>query len=86
MWQLQQLYESIYEVKLDKGNFRKKMLSVGHLIELDETQENVSHRKAKLFRFDYDYYQELLSRGVYIDILPKNSLLSPKGDMQNNSH
>ena len=70
--QLQQLYEAIYEVKLDKGNFRRKMLSVGHLIELDETQENNSHRKAKLFKFNFDYYQKLLDRGIYIDIIPKN--------------
>lgn len=70
--QLQQLYEAIYDVKVDKGNFRKKMLNIGHLVELDEFQENANHRKAKLFKFDFDCYQALLEKGIYIDIIPKN--------------
>lgn len=69
--QLQKLYEAIYEIKLDKGNFRKKVLSVGHLEETDETLHDVGHRKPRLYRFHTERYQELLSRGVYIDILPK---------------
>lgn len=73
--ELQQLYEAIYEVKLDKGNFRKKMLSIGHLRELEEYQQNTTHRRAKLFSFKSDYYQELLEKGVYIDIVPKSALL-----------
>ena len=70
--QLQQLYEAIYEVKLDKGNFRRKMQGIGHLVELDESVENKQNRKAKLFKFDFNFYQELLERGIYIDIAPKN--------------
>ena len=50
--QLQQLYESILRTSLDKRNFRKKILSMKLLIDLDETQEGVAHRPAKLYEFD----------------------------------
>lgn len=82
--ELQQLYEAIYEVKLDKGNFRKKMLSVGHLVEMDEYQQHATHRRAKLFSFNSIYYQELLENGVYIDIVPKNALVYPQSHPSHN--
>ncbi|HTN19567.1 MAG TPA: NUDIX domain-containing protein [Pelobium sp.] len=50
--QLQNLYEVILNKKLDKRNFRKKMLSYDILKELDEKQKGVSYRAAKLYKFD----------------------------------
>lgn len=50
--QLQNLYEVILDKKLDKRNFRKKMLSYDILRELDEKQKGVSYRAAKLYKFD----------------------------------
>src|SRR3954470_2539730 len=50
--QLQHLYESVLEMELDKRNFRKKVLSFGLLIALEETQMSGRHRPAQLFRFD----------------------------------
>ncbi len=50
--QLQNLYEVILDKKLDKRNFRKKMLSYDILKELDEKQKGVSYRAAKLYKFD----------------------------------
>lgn len=50
--QLQNLYEVILNKKLDKRNFRKKMLSYDILRELDEKQKGVSYRAAKLYKFD----------------------------------
>jgi 8-oxo-dGTP diphosphatase len=50
--QLQKLYETILERRLDKRNFRKKVLASGILIELDEVEKDVAHRAARLYRFD----------------------------------
>ncbi|MEL6986761.1 MAG: NUDIX domain-containing protein [Bacteroidota bacterium] len=61
--ELQQLYESILEVSLDKRNFRKKILSMNLLRDLEEFQEGVAHRPAKLYEFDAGKYQELKASG-----------------------
>ncbi|MEC8610381.1 MAG: NUDIX hydrolase, partial [Bacteroidota bacterium] len=49
--QLQELYEIVLNEKLDKRNFRKKMISLGQLEETDEKQTGVSHKPAKLYTF-----------------------------------
>jgi len=54
--QLQNLYEVILNKKLDKRNFRKKMLAYDILKELDEKQKGVSYRAAKLYKFDKRKY------------------------------
>jgi len=50
--QLQQVYESLLNKKLDKRNFRKKINNLGYLKELNEVQKGVSYRAAKLYSFD----------------------------------
>ena len=62
--QLQKLYETILEQPLDKRNFRKKVLSLGILTELDEIQQNVTHRAARLYSFDEKAYRELETIGA----------------------
>jgi len=57
--QLQGLYEAILNKKLDKRNFRKKMLSYGFLKELVEKQKGVSYRAAKLYKFDRRKYAKI---------------------------
>lgn len=57
--QLQVLYEAILNKKLDKRNFRKKMLSYGFLKELVEKQKGVSYRAAKLYKFDRRKYAKI---------------------------
>jgi len=66
--ELQHLYEAILETSLDKRNFRKKILSMDLLIDLDETQEGVAHRPAKLFQFDEKRYQEFLREGFSFEL------------------
>lgn len=66
--QLQKLYELILGRELDKRNFRKKILSMKLLLELSEQQTGVSHRAAKLYRFDRDKYRELEARGFSFEI------------------
>jgi 8-oxo-dGTP diphosphatase len=66
--QLQHLYEAVLESKLDKRNFRKKVLSFGLLIPLKETQMTGRHRPAQLFRFDADKYEKLKKRGFNFEV------------------
>jgi len=69
--QLQHLYEAIFEEKLDKRNFRKKILSMDFLIDLNELQEGVAHRPAKLFKFDKERYRHLYEEeGFHFDVAP----------------
>lgn len=69
---LQDLYESLYDIQLDNRNFRKKILSLGHLKQLNEKQENVSHRRAMLYQFNQKKYEELKKKGINVDVLPMN--------------
>jgi 8-oxo-dGTP diphosphatase len=61
--QLQRLYEIVLERPLDKRNFRKKILSLGLVIETDELEQGVRHRAARLYRFDKKKYERLLKQG-----------------------
>lgn len=49
--QLKQIYEVIYSEAIDKRNFRKSILSKGLLEKTGETQSEVRHRPAKLYKF-----------------------------------
>lgn len=66
--ELQSLYETVLERPLDKRNFRKKILGMGVLIETDEVQQDVSHRAARLFRFDEKRYQRLRKKGFHFEL------------------
>lgn len=66
--QLQQLYEVILERALDKRNFRKKILKMELLVELDEVQKDVAHRAARLYRFDERRYRKLVRRGFSFEL------------------
>ncbi len=48
---LQRLYETILEKRLDKRNFRKKVLSLGLLQEHGEMRKEGAHRPARLYSF-----------------------------------
>ena len=61
--QLQEVYEAILDVKLDKPNFRRKILKMNLLIDCDEKQKGVMHRAASLYRFDMVVYQKLCEHG-----------------------
>jgi 8-oxo-dGTP diphosphatase len=66
--QLQRMYEVILERKLDKRNFRKKILGMDLLIELDEVQKDVAHRAARLYKFDDRRYRKLVKKGFSFEI------------------
>ncbi len=66
--QLQHLYEAILEREFDKRNFRKKIQGMGLLIELDEIEQDVAHRAARLYSFNEKKYQQLKKRGFNFEI------------------
>jgi 8-oxo-dGTP diphosphatase len=66
--ELQHMYEVILEKELDKRNFRKKVLAMALLEELDEVEQDVPHRAARLYRFDKKRYQELTKQGFHFEL------------------
>jgi 8-oxo-dGTP diphosphatase len=66
--QLQHLYEVILEQSLDKRNLRKKILGMDLLVELDEVEQDVAHRAARLYRFDRARYEQLKRRGFNFEV------------------
>ncbi|EJL64314.1 NUDIX hydrolase [Flavobacterium sp. CF136] len=61
--QLMHLYEEILGIEMDKSNFRRKILHMKLLVALDEKQQDVSHRAAKLYKFDSEIYKKLTEKG-----------------------
>lgn len=57
------LYEEILGTALEKSNFRRKILHMKLLLELDEKEQDVSHRAAKLYKFDDEIYKKLTQKG-----------------------
>ncbi len=66
--QLQTLYEIVLERSLDKRNFRKKILGMDLLVELEEFEQGVAHRAARLYRFDERRYRRLVKQGFNFEI------------------
>ena len=65
---LQNLYEIILDQKLDKRNFRKKIMGMDLLIDLNEVEEDVAHRAAKLYQFDEKKHAQLKKKGFNFEI------------------
>lgn len=66
--ELQQLYETILGVPLDKRNFRKKILAMNILIDLNRSQAGVAHRPARLYKFDHLRYNAVIQDGFTFQI------------------
>lgn len=62
--ELQQMYEVILAKKLDKRNFRKKILSLNILTPLDESKMEGPHRPAKLYEFNQDQFVFWKEKGI----------------------
>jgi 8-oxo-dGTP diphosphatase len=56
--ELQNLYEAILDIKMDRRNFRKKFFSMDFLIDLKEMEQDVPHRPGKLYKFNYEKYEK----------------------------
>lgn len=57
--ELQELYESILGVELDRRNFRKKISVKDWLDDLNEMEANLSHRPGKLYSLKKQYQRKM---------------------------
>lgn len=64
---LQNLYEAILGIKMDRRNFRKKFFSMDFLIDLKEMEQDVPHRPGKLYKFNYEKYEKKQKKQTGID-------------------
>lgn len=65
--ELQNLYEAILGVSLDRRNFRKKFASMDLLIDVGEIEEDVPHRPGKLYKFNFAKYEKNKRKWIGID-------------------
>jgi 8-oxo-dGTP diphosphatase len=63
MPELQSLYETILDKKLDRRNFQKKVLSLGILKRLSETRKGGAHKAPYLYKFNSKTYQRAMKVG-----------------------
>lgn len=62
--QAMHLYEEILGIEMNKSNFRRKIFKMGLVLDLDEKEEDVSHRAAKFYKFNVESYKKLEQRGL----------------------
>ncbi|WP_428740781.1 NUDIX domain-containing protein [Tenacibaculum sp.] len=65
---LENLYQTILDKKIDRRNFRKKIMGFGILTETDKIHQPSSGRPAKLFKFNTKKYKELEKEGFHFEI------------------
>jgi 8-oxo-dGTP diphosphatase len=53
--ELQELYEAILGIELDRRNFRKKISIKDWLVDMDEMENDVPHRPGKLYKLKAEY-------------------------------
>ncbi|HUW93143.1 MAG TPA: NUDIX domain-containing protein [Bacteroidales bacterium] len=66
--QLQELYEAIYQKKVDKRNFRKKILSMNLLEKQDDKEKETSKKGAWYYRFNEDKYKQFTRNGFFFNL------------------
>jgi len=65
--ELQNLYEAILDIKMDRRNFRKKFFAMDFLIDTGEYEDDVPHRPGKLYKFDFNKYKHTKKKWSGID-------------------
>ena len=65
--ELQNLYEAILGVTLDRRNFRKKFASMNLLIDTGDIEVDVPHRPGKLYQFNFEKYEKNKRKWTGID-------------------
>ncbi|HMP93811.1 MAG TPA: NUDIX domain-containing protein [Phnomibacter sp.] len=65
--ELQNLYEAILNIELDRRNFRKKFFSMDFLNDTGEYETEVKHRPGKLYQFDFEKYARNKRKWIGID-------------------
>jgi len=66
---LEQLYSMLLDREIDRRNFKKKIMKLGIIEELDEKEErNGSGRPGKLYKFEKKKYEKLKKEGMHFEI------------------
>ncbi len=65
---LEKLNQALQDQEIDRRNFKKKIMALGILEELDKTVQRGAGRPAALFRFNRRKYFELKEKGYNSDI------------------
>ena len=60
--ELQELYEAILGVELDRRNFRKKISIKDWLFDIDEMENDVPHRPGKLYKLKPEFKKKAIRR------------------------
>lgn len=60
--ELQELYQAILSVELDRRNFRKKIAIKDWLVDLNEMEEDVPHRPGKLYTLKPEFKSKPIRR------------------------
>lgn len=68
MPELQKLYETILNRKLDRRNFQRKIMATGILQRLEETKKNVAHKAPYYYKFDLRKYTKALKSGMGFEL------------------
>ena len=63
MPELQKLYETILDKKLDRRNFQRRMLGFGILKRSDQLRKGGAHKAPFLYSFDLENYRAALTEG-----------------------
>jgi 8-oxo-dGTP diphosphatase len=71
--QLQNLYEAIFGVKIDKRNFSRKILSTNLLIKLKEKQKGFSKKGAFLYQLDGERYKKDFN--AFLNFIPNPDMM-----------
>jgi len=66
--EIQSLYETILDRKLDRRNFPKKLFSLGLIKDTREVKKIGQHRSPKLYSFDVRNYNKALKEGIVLVI------------------
>lgn len=64
---LEKLYQTLLDQEIDRRNFKKKIMGLGILEELDTTIQRKSGRPARLYKFNKKKYFELKEKGYNFD-------------------
>ncbi len=64
MPELQSLYETILDKKLDRRNFQRRITGFGFVKKLKETRKGGAHKAPFLYSFDIKKYRKALNEGL----------------------
>lgn len=63
--QLQKLYEQVFDIQIDKRNFRRKVAKMDFIRASGQKQEGEKHRPAMLYRYDRELYKEFSRENLF---------------------